>query len=585
MFKGTKKAIARTPHLLLGQKSAEDELVVRWTKDFTTADEAVSQIVRETKNYIQSWRNVCGAQLQIACQFRELYEPIGEENVYGSVRDQTSKSTLPAVVQYQELTSGKANNSKSPLKSIESYLLYLEVPFLSKLEEVKKCLNGIQKLMTKCKHKKIDIDRHYNDLEKLKQKLPSQNEVANFKDQLAVTKKEHELEQATGQFQYYDEKVKATVPQFLAYMSEFLNLITKLLFIAQLGIVETLERDYVEYSQTSGLSGSLFVSSNLITEYVDNSLRLVINGEPDDYVSIVDRWEERHVEVEQAYEQAIYFIQGNEAVRNHSDHHTSRKDHVTKQAQKTFNKGVNLTSGLVHKAIKKLPHHYVNDIKFSSLEYGFFEKKADISMVHREGILPPSPPSDAAKSPISLASIKSFPFFHKPVSATRPAFSSFPFSKNIHPVELFPKTLNETRQSGPYGRCPITCVFRPAESSTDRERLPQTRVRASMSSSAWQSNESQILPSNNNHVKNVPSNVYEKANSIVPNRFIARENDKAVALFTFKGEEPGDVAFRAGEEIDVLDHGDQTDQNWWFGRTFDGRVGLFPRSYVNVLTS
>lgn len=157
----------------------------------------------------------------------------------------------------------------------------------------------------------------------------------------------------------------------LAYMSEFLNLITKLLFIAQLGIVETLERDYVEYSQTSGLSGSLFVSSNLITEYVDNSLRLVINGEPDDYVSIVDRWEERHVEVEQAYEQAIYFIQGNEAVRNHSDHHTSRKDHVTKQAQKTFNKGVNLTSGLVHKAIKKLPHHYVNDIKFSSLEYGF----------------------------------------------------------------------------------------------------------------------------------------------------------------------------------------------------------------------
>lgn len=61
------------------------------------------------------------------------------------------------------------------------------------------------------------------------------------------------------------------------------------------------------------------------------------------------------------------------------------------------------------------------------------------------------------------------------------------------------------------------------------------------------------------------------------------ENDEyAVALWTFSGDEPGDVAFRVGDRIRVLDHGDETDDKWWFGETEDGRLGLFPFNYVKI---
>jgi amphiphysin len=61
------------------------------------------------------------------------------------------------------------------------------------------------------------------------------------------------------------------------------------------------------------------------------------------------------------------------------------------------------------------------------------------------------------------------------------------------------------------------------------------------------------------------------------------DNDEyAIALYTFAGDVPGDVAFRLGDKIRVLDHGDEVDDMWWFGETADGRVGLFPCNYVEL---
>ena len=55
----------------------------------------------------------------------------------------------------------------------------------------------------------------------------------------------------------------------------------------------------------------------------------------------------------------------------------------------------------------------------------------------------------------------------------------------------------------------------------------------------------------------------------------------ATAVYTFVGDRPGDVAFKVGDKIRVIDHGDDTDDMWWFGETTDGRLGLFPANYVS----
>ena len=52
-----------------------------------------------------------------------------------------------------------------------------------------------------------------------------------------------------------------------------------------------------------------------------------------------------------------------------------------------------------------------------------------------------------------------------------------------------------------------------------------------------------------------------------------------VALYSFCGEQPGDLSFQKGERIEILNH----DGDWWEGR-LGNIVGLFPRNHVALTT-
>ena len=52
---------------------------------------------------------------------------------------------------------------------------------------------------------------------------------------------------------------------------------------------------------------------------------------------------------------------------------------------------------------------------------------------------------------------------------------------------------------------------------------------------------------------------------------------KVVAIFDFEAQEPTDLGFRKGEEIEVL----KKEGDWWSGR-IGSRVGTFPFNYVKV---
>lgn len=56
---------------------------------------------------------------------------------------------------------------------------------------------------------------------------------------------------------------------------------------------------------------------------------------------------------------------------------------------------------------------------------------------------------------------------------------------------------------------------------------------------------------------------------------------QAIALYTFKGEQPGDLPFKKGDVIDILKKSDTTD-DWWSGRN-NGVSGIFPANYVELI--
>lgn len=56
---------------------------------------------------------------------------------------------------------------------------------------------------------------------------------------------------------------------------------------------------------------------------------------------------------------------------------------------------------------------------------------------------------------------------------------------------------------------------------------------------------------------------------------------QAIALYTFKGEQNGDLPFKKGDVIDILKKTETVD-DWWTGRN-NGITGIFPANYVELI--
>ena len=57
--------------------------------------------------------------------------------------------------------------------------------------------------------------------------------------------------------------------------------------------------------------------------------------------------------------------------------------------------------------------------------------------------------------------------------------------------------------------------------------------------------------------------------------------NQAIALYSFKGEQSGDLSFKKGDVIDILKKSNTTD-DWWTGRN-NGATGIFPANYVELI--
>lgn len=66
-----------------------------------------------------------------------------------------------------------------------------------------------------------------------------------------------------------------------------------------------------------------------------------------------------------------------------------------------------------------------------------------------------------------------------------------------------------------------------------------------------------------------------------PNFNGASKSNQAIALYTFKGEQNGDLPFTKGDVIDIIKKSDTSD-DWWTGRN-NGATGIFPANYVELI--
>lgn len=73
----------------------------------------------------------------------------------------------------------------------------------------------------------------------------------------------------------------------------------------------------------------------------------------------------------------------------------------------------------------------------------------------------------------------------------------------------------------------------------------------------------------------------EKAREVERRVEASAGGEKAVALYTFKGEQDGDLEFKKGDVITIVKRSESKD-DWWTGRRA-GRDGIFPANYVELM--
>ncbi|ANB14320.1 amphiphysin [Sugiyamaella lignohabitans] len=261
---------------------------------------------------------------------------------------------------------------------------------------------------------------------------------------------------------------------------------------------------------------------------------LLSGKNPPEYTTIVEDWETRFINIQPRCEEGIKTIKEGKTVTNPMTMPSKRIDKVKDSI-------VHQSGDFAHRVYNRAKHPLIsNNITFSSPSQGMFRSEADILAIND-----PSHASSPRRS-------GSFAGIYSSVGLNRVVSTSSSGSKGS-------LTSSGSTSTSPSGlRSPITAL-EPSPFSSQSI----TRARAVSSSSA------QALSIDEQLIK-----------SAIPPK---SENDEyATAKFTFLGDEPGDVSFRIGDKIRVLDHGDETDENWWFGETSDGRVGLFPCNYVEI---
>lgn len=601
MFKGARKAIVRAPHRLAGSKSIEDRIILEWAKDFSTAETAIDLLISEVTNFSTTWKDIFQAQVQLSEHLIALYLPIVENNEYAMVQE-TPESSLVAIKGYL-----------ATIQEVEARVMPIVTgfgaPFVAKCKTAKECIHSVRKILKKRERKKMDFDRHSHSVEKL---LRKQNPTE--KDRQNLAQMEQELDAATDIFHTQDEIVKSTIPYFLTTMSEFLNPLTAQLYLTQLSMYKVWTEVLFAFSQAQGLAGTLHSVSALGRPF--SQVEFSSRGEPDSYLAISENWAKLFMTIQVRCEQGLETLRnGNAITKSMHSGPPSPEDKNDKPRSPSF--------------------------RFTSPQ-GLFWTQADLLQVCSQPVsrvsTPSTPgtlissshrnwaaaPGSSSSSSVSGA-ITGLEYAYNgrtpvtSVAGAEPAAGTdhlrirvcASFSTAARTL-AFPKVIDgndgededgdhddyaEKEEIAPAAHATLKPtedfaepILRRRSHSKANSSTRSTRSSTLASNSARTPPEadeehypSMIAAANGGRVRQAVTGRPAASPDLFRSSTAANSTrERAVALFTFHGEEPGDVAFRQGDLLKVLDHGTATDDQWWLGQTSDGRLGLFPRNYVQL---
>lgn len=168
-------------------------------------------------------------QIEFSKAIGEIYKPIsGRMSDPNSIIPEGNPEGIRACEEYEAIVAELKATLQPELEMIEQRVI---APADQLLEVVK----IIRKIVIKRAHKQLDYDRHRQALKRLQDKKEK-----TLKDEKAMFKAENDVEQATQDFEYFNNLLKDELPKLFALEAEFIRPLFQSFYYMQLNVFYTL---------------------------------------------------------------------------------------------------------------------------------------------------------------------------------------------------------------------------------------------------------------------------------------------------------------------------------------------------------
>lgn len=232
-WKGFTKSVTRAPQQFKQKfnmgEITKDPIYVDAERRFQDLETETKHLHDESLKYFNSINGMLDHQIEFSKACADLYKPIsGRASDPDSYVVDGNPEGIRACEEYEAIVNDLKASLQPELEMIQSRIV-------RPADELSEIIKQVRKAAAKRDHKQLDYDRHRATLKKLQDKKDK-----TLKDEKALYKAENEVEVSTQDYNYFNDLLKAELPELFRLEREFILPLFQSFYYMQLNVFYTL---------------------------------------------------------------------------------------------------------------------------------------------------------------------------------------------------------------------------------------------------------------------------------------------------------------------------------------------------------
>lgn len=232
-WKGLTKTVVRTPQTFKQKFNigdiTKDPIYIDAERRFDELEKETKKLHEDSKKYFEAINGMLSHQIEFSKAIQEIYKPIsGRMSDPDSFVQEGNPEGIRACEEYEAVVRELQETLSPELEMIETRVI-------RPADELLEIIKAVRKVAVKRDHKQLDYDRHRATLKKLQDKKDK-----TLKDEKAMYRAEADVEQATQDYNYFNDLLKDELPKLFRLEREFIKPLFQSFYYMQLNVFYTL---------------------------------------------------------------------------------------------------------------------------------------------------------------------------------------------------------------------------------------------------------------------------------------------------------------------------------------------------------